>query len=67
MQLQYVTIMKSLTKCKKTINKSKTKYNDDQVKQIRDFLYKIGELGYEVFKLENAKDGVSLNSTLFRN
>jgi hypothetical protein len=45
--------MLSINQCSEVLNKSEKLYNDAEVKQIRDFLYKIGELGYELFKGTN--------------
>lgn len=43
--------MLNLEKCKKILQKdSKKNYTDEEVKQIRDLLYKIGELDYQIFK-----------------
>jgi hypothetical protein len=47
--------MLSLNECSKVLNKSEKGYNDDEVKLIRDFLYKIGELGYNLFKVMSNK------------
>lgn len=47
--------MLSLNECSKVLNKSEKGYNDDEVKLVRDFLYKIGELGYNVFKVMSNK------------
>lgn len=42
--------MLTLTESAMVLNKYKRNYNETEVKQIRDFLYKIGELAYSVFK-----------------
>jgi hypothetical protein len=43
--------MLSLERCKKILNNGKRKYTDEEVKQIRDYLYMIAEL-----QLENETD-----------
>jgi hypothetical protein len=42
--------MIALNECSHTLNKSGSRYNDSEVKIIRNFLYKMGELGYEMFQ-----------------
>ena len=39
--------MLSLEVCKKILNSGKTKYKDEEVKQLRDYLYMIAELQLE--------------------
>lgn len=39
----------SLAKCKSILEKEGSIYTDEQVIEIRDFLYRIAELDYEVF------------------
>jgi hypothetical protein len=39
--------MLSLEECKKILNNGKTKYKDEEVKQIREYLYMIAELQLE--------------------
>jgi hypothetical protein len=39
--------MLSLERCKKILNNGKRKYTDEEVKQIRDYLYMIAELQFE--------------------
>ena len=39
--------MLSLEKCKKILNNGKRKYTDEDVKQIREYLYMLAELQYE--------------------
>lgn len=45
--------MLSLTKCSDILNSSRIEFNEAEVKLIRDFLYKIGGLGYELFNKLN--------------
>lgn len=40
----------SIYKCRKILNKNGRKYTDEQVKQIRDFLYILGEIDYINFQ-----------------
>ena len=39
----------SLSKCKSMLEKDGSVYTDDEILQIRDFLYKLAEMDYEVF------------------
>lgn len=40
--------MLTLEKCKKTLNQGKRKYTDEEVKQIREYLYFIGKMQIEI-------------------
>ena len=40
--------MITLEQCKKILNKDKHKYNEDEIKQIRTYLYFIGGLQLEL-------------------
>jgi hypothetical protein len=46
----YINLMLTLQRCKEILNQGKKKFNDEEIKQIRDFLYKCAEL-----ELENNK------------
>ncbi len=46
--------MLNLEKCKKLLQENGQTYTDEQVKQIRDLLYKIGNLDYHIYKNSNA-------------
>jgi hypothetical protein len=46
----------SLNKCKSILQKDGSIYSDEEVSQIRDFLYMIAELDYEVFLKTQKKD-----------
>ena len=39
----------SLSKCKSILQKDGSVYTDDEVLEIRNFLYKLAEMDYEVF------------------
>lgn len=39
--------MITLEKCKKILNSGKRKYKDSEIKEIRDFLYRMAELQIE--------------------
>ena len=39
----------SLSKCKSILQKGGSVYTDDEILEIRDFLYKLAEMDYEVF------------------
>lgn len=48
----------SLKKCKAILQKDGSVYTDDEVSQIRDFLYKIAELDYEADQKTKQKESV---------
>lgn len=41
--------MLTLKKCKQILNKKGNNYTEEQVKQIRQFLYSIAEMDYKLF------------------
>jgi uncharacterized protein YpuA (DUF1002 family) len=45
--------MLNLEKCKKILQQNGKHYTDEEVKQIRNLLYKIGNLDYQIFKNTN--------------
>lgn len=50
--------MLSIEKCKKILTKNGANYNDEQVKEIRELLYKLGRIdfmNYQSNKLKNEK------------
>lgn len=52
--------MLNLEVCKKILQKNGATYTDEQVKQIRQLLYKLGKLDYQLFStLKAKKDGNS--------
>jgi hypothetical protein len=52
--------MLNLEVCKKILQKDGATYTDEQVKQIRQLLYKLGNLDYQLFTdLKKLKDGNS--------
>jgi hypothetical protein len=48
--LHYKLKMLSHDKCKKILSKNGVKYTDEEVKKIREFLYKLGEISFAEFK-----------------
>ena len=46
----------SLKKCKTILQKDGSSYSDEEVSQIRDFLYKIANLDYEVYEKKKQKE-----------
>jgi hypothetical protein len=46
----------SLNKCKTILQKDGSVYTDIEVSQIRDFLYKIANLDYEVYQKTKQKE-----------
>ncbi len=52
----------SLTKCRSILEKDGSQYSDDEVLEIREFLYMLAELDYEIYlkkkmKEKNQKNG----------
>jgi len=49
--------MLSIEECKKTLNQEGIIYTDNEIKEIRDFLYAIGNIDYRMFlqKIEQEK------------
>ena len=45
----------SLTYCKSILNKNGHKYTDEQVLQMREFLFMIAELDFNCYQKEKAK------------
>lgn len=39
----------SLSKCKSTLQKDDSVYSDEQVIEIKNFLYKLAEMDYSIF------------------
>lgn len=46
--------MLSINDCRKILNKKGLKITKEQTKQIRDFLYSVGEIDYQIQKKTNA-------------
>lgn len=46
----------SLKKCKTILQKDGSVYTDEEVSQIREFLYKIANLKHEVYQKTNQKE-----------
>jgi hypothetical protein len=46
----------SLSKCKSILQKDGSVYTDDEILEIRDFLYKLAEMDYEVFLKMKIRD-----------
>lgn len=46
----------SLKKCKSILQKDGSVYTDEEVSQIRDFLYKIANLDHEVYQKAKQKE-----------
>lgn len=60
--------MLSIEECKKTLNKDGIIYTDEEVKEIREFLYILAEIDYKIFQRrmekerENETNVVQLNT-----
>jgi hypothetical protein len=46
----------SLSKCKSVLEKDGSKYSNEEVLEIREFLYKLADLDYEVFLKEKIRE-----------
>ena len=47
MHILYITVMLTLETCTKLLNNGKNKYSNDEVKQIREYLYLMAQLQIE--------------------
>ena len=47
MHVLYITVMLTLETCTKLLNNGKNKYSNDEVKQIREYLYLMAQLQIE--------------------
>lgn len=48
--------MLSIEECKKTLNKDGIIYTDEEVKEIREFLYILAEIDYRIFQRRMKKE-----------
>lgn len=48
--------MLSIEQCKKTLNKGGVMYTDEEIRQIREFLYFIAEMDYNLFRQRVEKE-----------
>jgi len=48
--------MLSIEKCKKLLTQNGANYNDEQVKAIRELLYKLGRIDFENYQSNKLKD-----------
>lgn len=46
----------SLSKCKSILEKDGSKYSNEEILEIREFLYKMADLDYEVFLKQKIRD-----------
>lgn len=46
----------SLSKCKSVLEKDGSKYSNEEILEIREFLYKMADLDYEVFFKQKIRD-----------
>lgn len=46
----------SLAKCKAILNKDGSVYSDTEIIEIRDFLYKLADMDYEVFLKQQKRE-----------
>jgi hypothetical protein len=55
--------MLSIEECKKTLNKDGILYTDEEVKEIREFLYILAEIDYKIFQRRMEKEREKGNET----
>ena len=48
--------MLSIEKCKQILTKNGASYTDEEVKRIRELLYRVGQLDYQLFKEQQKKN-----------
>ena len=53
----------SLSKCKSVLESDGSKYNEDEVLQIRDYLYMLAELDYQVYLKQKQREFEFENKT----
>jgi hypothetical protein len=53
--------MLSIEQCKKILKESGKNYTDEQVKQIRQVIYKMANLDYQLFVTQKAKKDANCN------
>lgn len=53
--------MLSIEKCKAELGKNGRKFTDKQIKEIRDFLYRIGTIEYESFKTKSKENSSNIH------
>lgn len=46
----------SLSKCKSVLDKDGSKYSNEEILEIREFLYKLADLDYEVFLKQKVRE-----------
>jgi len=53
--------MLSIEQCKKILKENGTNYTDEEVKQIRQLMYKMANLDYQLFVTQKAKKDANSN------
>lgn len=56
--------MITIEKCKQILNKVERKFTDDEVKIIREFLYKISIIEHDKFKADSTKDSSNIHESI---
>jgi hypothetical protein len=51
----------SLSECKRLLDKSGISYTEKEIKLIRDFLYRIGEIGYQIYMESHTNSSIDIN------
>ena len=55
--------MLSIEECKKTLNKDGIIYTDEEVKEIREFLYILADIDYSIYQRKIEKEHEKANET----
>ena len=56
--------MVSIEKCKAELKSSNRKYTDEEIKQIRDLLYKIATIEYDGYKTKPKKNSSNIHESI---
>lgn len=56
--------MLSIEKCKVKLESNGTEFTENQIKLIRDFLYRIATIEYDSFKTESKKDRSDIHKSI---
>jgi len=56
--------MITIEKCKHILNKVERKYTDDEIKKIREFLYKISIIEYDKFQADSTEDSGNIHESI---
>lgn len=58
--------MVEIEKCKDILNTEERQYSNEQILQIRAFLYQMAELEFEIYRKKRDEQAEKENTTLFK-